>query len=358
MSKSEAYYKELVEQSYFQKMFKKQPKQNFIIELENALYEYEDKLLTLDISIITSLKQKYNIKPKDFTYEREFLLNRFISHCLWDGHLSDEEKKQLSYLAKLLDISEEYLNNKITEEGKAIYKKKVQLVISDDKIEDSETKELDSLEKEFNISESDSTEILSNEVSSKIQSYVNSLLEKRRISPEEENKLNEMISGMHVSASFSGDGISRFRKYWDIENAELIPLDSPINLQKSENLYFSANIEWFEERTRTTTVSYGGISTKFKICKGVYLRGGSIAPMRNTEEYLKLIDNGDIYFTNKRIIFMGQHGNKQIPYSKILAFTPFADGIEIDKDTGKKPFFKYEDSELMGIYLARLLKDF
>ena len=49
---------------------------------------------------------------------------------------------------------------------------------------------------------------------------------------------------------------------------------------------------------------------------------------------------------------------KQIPYSKILAFTPFADGIEIDKDTGKKPFFKYEDSELMGIYLARLLKDF
>ena len=62
-------------------------------------------------------------------------------------------------------------------------------------------------------------------------------------------------------------------------------------MQKSENLYFSANIEWFEERTRTTTVSYGGISTKFKICKGVYLRGGSIAPMRNTEEYLKLIDN-------------------------------------------------------------------
>ena len=72
--------KELVEQSSFQKMFKKQPKQNFIIELENALYEYEDKLLTLDISIINSLKQKYNIKSKDFTYEREFLLNRFISH--------------------------------------------------------------------------------------------------------------------------------------------------------------------------------------------------------------------------------------------------------------------------------------
>ena len=89
--------KNLMEQSFFQKLFKKQPKQNFIIELENTLFENEDKLLTLDISTINSLKQKYNIKSKDFTYEREFLLNRFISHCLWDEHLSDEEKKQLSY---------------------------------------------------------------------------------------------------------------------------------------------------------------------------------------------------------------------------------------------------------------------
>ena len=55
---------------------------------------------------------------------------------------------------------------------------------------------------------------------------------------------------------------------------------------------------------------------------------------------------------------MGEHGNKLIPYSKIFSFTPFADGIEIDKETGKKPFLKSEDPELMGIYLARLLKDF
>ncbi len=39
--------KNLMEQSFFQKFFKKQPKQNFIIELENTLYENEDKLLTL-----------------------------------------------------------------------------------------------------------------------------------------------------------------------------------------------------------------------------------------------------------------------------------------------------------------------
>ena len=166
-----------------------------------------------------------------------------------------------------------------------------------------------------------------------------------------------MISGMHANVSFSGDGIAKFRKYWDVENADLIPLQSPINIQKSETLFFTTRIDWYEERTRTTSISYGGISTKFKICKGVYLRAGNIAPLRNTEEYLKFIDSGTIYFTNKRIIFMGNHGNKIIPFSKILSFTPYSDGIEIDKETGKKPFLKNDDCELMGIYLARLLKD-
>ena len=314
--------------------------------------------MNLNAYEIQSLKDKYKIKENDFQNEREFLLVRFISHCLWNERLSDEEKQQLIHLANLLDITEEDLNKRISEEGKAIYRKKVHAVISDDKIENSEKAELDNLAKEFNIPEEESLQILSDEVTSKIQSYVNSLLAERRISPDEEKKLNEMISGMHVKAEISGDGISRFRRFWDIENAELNPIESSINISKNEKLYFTAQVEWFEERTRITSVTYSGISTKFKICKGVYLRAGSIAPSRDTEQYLKLIDSGEVYFTDKRLIFVGQHGNKTIPFSKILSFTPYSDGIEIDKETGKKPFLKYDDSELMGIYLARLLKDF
>lgn len=349
----------LIEQNFFQKLFKKYPKQNYMAELENLFCDNEGKITSVDISEVKALKTKYKIKNKDFQIERKSLLDRYISYCLWDERLSDVEKQQLSYVATLLDISEDYLKKRIAEEGEIIYTKKVKLVISDDKIEDSEESELNTLEKEFHLSESDATKILKDEVNTKIQSYVDQLIEKRRISPEEEKKFHEMVSGMHVKVEITGDGLSRFRKYWDIENKELNPMNSPINLQKSENLYFTANVEWYEERTRTTTVSYGGVGTRFKICKGVYLRAGSIAPMRNTETYLKLIDRGDVFFTNKRIIFMGDHGNKVIPYSKILSFTPYSNGIEIDKETGKKPFLKYvDDTELMSIYLARLLKDY
>ena len=177
------------------------------------------------------------------------------------------------------------------------------------------------------------------------------------MSPAEEKQLNEMVKGLNVVVSYNNDGLFKLRKFWEIENGTLQPINSPINIQKTEQLYYSAKIEWYEERTKTTYVSYNGITTNFRITKGISLRSGMIAPERHTEEYMKLIDTGDVYFTNKRIIFVGEHGNKIIPFSKILYITPYSDGLEIGKDTGKKPFFKFHDVETMGIYLARLLKD-
>ena len=123
--------KELLPQTFFQKLFKKQPKQNYLIELENLLSAKENDILSLNKSDIQILDKKYKVKDKLFQYEREFLLDRFISHCLWDERLSDSEKEQLSHLANLLDVSEEHLNKRIAEEGKVILKKKVQLVIAD-----------------------------------------------------------------------------------------------------------------------------------------------------------------------------------------------------------------------------------
>ncbi|MBR6062134.1 MAG: hypothetical protein IKP67_08670, partial [Spirochaetales bacterium] len=53
--------KQLVKPSFFQRLFKKHPKQNFIIELENILAENEDKLLSIKESEINLLKDKYKV---------------------------------------------------------------------------------------------------------------------------------------------------------------------------------------------------------------------------------------------------------------------------------------------------------
>lgn len=346
----------LTRRSIFQKIFKIFPKRDFIVELQNLLAKNENDVLSIAPHDVEVLKTKYKIKENDFTAEKKSLLDKYISFCFRDKSLSQEEKDVLYHLCHILNVNDEYLTYQIQEEGKHIYRLKVQDVLSDDKLTDSEREELSALRNEFNLSDSTGQTIYSDECRQKIQMYINTLIAKRRMSPEEEKTLDDMISDLGIEAHFTS-GLQELRHFWDIENADLPVLDSPINLQKNEHLYYLAPIEWYEERTRTTSVSYIGLTSNFRITKGVSLRAGTIAPSRNTEEYMKLIDSGDVYFTNKRILFVGRSSNKTIPLSKVLYITPFSDGIEIGKATGKKPFFKCSDSETMGLYLARLLKD-
>lgn len=348
----------VISPSFFQKIFKIVPKINFLIELENLLAENENNIFSVNPADVENLKIKYKIKDGNFKAERQTLLEKYLVFCVSDNRLSDDEKKRLSFLCRLLGLDDDYLSSRISDFGASIYRDRVQGMISDDVFADSEREELKTLRAEFNLTDENGKDIYSEECKKKIQAYVDKLVEKRRMSPDEEKTLNDMISGLGIDTHFTDAGLSKLRHFWEIESGKLVPIDTPVNLQKNECLYYASKIEWYEERSRTTYVSYGGLTTNFRICKGVSLRAGNIAPARHSEEYMKLIDSGDVYFTNKRIVFTGTHGNKTIPWSKILDFTPYADGVEIGKDTGKKPFFKCSDVETMGLFIARLLKDF
>lgn len=349
--------RKLIEQNFFQKMFKKLPKKNFIIEVENILFDNESNILSVQLEKINLLKQKYRVNNFSLLYEKDVVFTKYFNYCISNKTLSDDVIDKLKYLCLILNLKEKIIDEKIEQVSKQIYLEKIREVIKDDVVTDEEWNELKRIEKDFHIAEDMANDIYAKEVTNKIQDFVNPLIQKHRVSPDEELKLNSMVKGLRATVTFDGDGIPRGRKYWDAENGELHPIETNINLQKSEVLYYETKIDWYEERSKTTTVSYGGVSAKFKICKGVSFRAGMIAPERYTEEYMKLIDSGTVFFTNKRIIFMGEHANKLIPYTKILSFTPFSDGVEIGKDTGKPPFFRCSDSELMSIYLARLLKE-
>jgi hypothetical protein len=53
---------------------------------------------------------------------------------------------------------------------------------------------------------------------------------------------------------------------------------------------------------------------------------------------------------------MGQKGNKTIPVNRILNFKPYKNGIEIQKDSGKSPFLKFENNvDIFSMILARIM---
>ena len=111
-----------------------------------------------------------------------------------------------------------------------------------------------------------------------------------------------------------------------------------INLFKDEILILTNGFTtWKEEKTRTTSITYGGtrLSSGKGALKTVF---GHMNVFPNTETYFSTFDSGTTFITNKRIIFVGnKNRNKTIRMDKIVNVEFFKDGIYVGKENGVSP---------------------
>lgn len=106
----------------------------------------------------------------------------------------------------------------------------------------------------------------------------------------------------------------------------------PINLQKGEQVVWAfPNCKYFEDKVRRTYVG-GSKGVSVRVMKGVYYRTGSFKG-RSVEHTERVhMDTGLVAITNKHIYFAGSAKSTRIPYTKIVSFEPFSDGIGVMRD--------------------------
>lgn len=121
----------------------------------------------------------------------------------------------------------------------------------------------------------------------------------------------------------------------NISKNGLSAINSDILLSKSEVLYFSDIVNWYEPRRVTKSISYAGPRANIKIAKGLSYRLGSYNVSRNITDELKLIATGKIYITNKKILFIGNNTTKTIIFNKLVNYDFIPGGILLIKQTGK-----------------------
>ena len=69
------------------------------------------------------------------------------------------------------------------------------------------------------------------------------------------------------------------------------------------------------------------------------------------------MDSGVLYITNKRLLFDGKLKSVQTPFKKIIKFTLYKDGIQIEKETGRDQFYLGSgDLELISEVLESVLR--
>ena len=119
----------------------------------------------------------------------------------------------------------------------------------------------------------------------------------------------------------------------------------PFNFQKNEVLiWLFQNVQYYEQRTRRQYAGgYSGVS--LRVAKGVYYRAGGFRGEPINTQVSVHVDTGILAVTDKYIYFGGNVKGFKIAYDKIISFTPYTDGIGVQRDasTARPQSFITED---------------
>jgi zinc-ribbon domain len=147
----------------------------------------------------------------------------------------------------------------------------------------------------------------------------NKAIELQKIKAQEQTDLNQFLTGLQNGSI-------------NITTSD----PSPVILKKDEHLSMVMNnISMQEPRAvRQTRAAYGGPT--IRVAKGVSFRMGGAAARSESHEEIKVIDQGSLILTNKRMVFIGSKRTTNIDLKKIMAITAYRDGIESQRENKQK----------------------
>jgi hypothetical protein len=352
--------KEFVKPNLIQRIFRKKPSENSIIEVNN-LFANTNSIMDITSNQINSIATNYKLDIyRRFPEEIKAFYRLYLWYCLADKGISEQDLKELSYLKSLLCLNDKSINEIQNEIFRSVYKDTVKDVVSDGKLNEEEKQILSKLRAELNLSEEIANNIYKEEAGAYLKRYLEQAISDQRLSPNEEQELAALAKNLNIDCEFEQNTkalLDRFRLYWLIENGDMPEVNPDIKLQNSEKCFFNNNANWYETRRITKRIRYSGPTARIRIAKGLYWRAGDIAFQPVSEDILTKIDTGIIYLTNKRIIFIGGQKNNSIAINKIIDFTPFENGVTIEKATGKSPFIELDKgADIFSMILNRLIQ--
>ena len=124
-----------------------------------------------------------------------------------------------------------------------------------------------------------------------------------------------------------------------IENDRAQPIleTSPsVMLKKGEIPFLSLNNVMLKE-PRSVRVTHGGYAgPRIRVAKGISFGLGTFGAKSESHEEIRVIDQGNLLLTNKRLVFSGGKRSTNIQLKKVLSIDPFDDGIAVRRDGKQK----------------------
>lgn len=350
-------HKDLESPNFLQKLLKKQPTKNLLIELNNKLVSVTN-INDITPSYVDDVSSKWNTSMiKIDISERKNMLKDFVNYVYKEPIPSNILIEQIETLSSLLMLS------KAEQDSIAIVcKKDAFLRLCNEILNNSTDFTYPELVDLLTFDDNMLTQLKEMAFKKYSNSLMTEIGESHLYSKEQEKKFTRAAEILDVSMSFDDKTqktLDNYRTYWNVSHNPLQEIEVPINLQRNEKCYFTLPVDFLELNKVTTRVNYSGPTFRVRIAKGLYYRMGSIAPQRISKDVLTKVDEGELYITNKRAIFVGGKKTANTLYSKILDVDLYSDGIALKKDSGKTPLYKNDEkSELLYNYICKAIAEY
>lgn len=347
----------LPRRSFFERLFRRPTPTRARVAVKNLIAS--TPAAQIGAGAIDWIRKENCLSQRDWAAVRHGVFSAAYRACVEDDVLSESETRHLADLRRLLDIGEDLVMELERDTILPRYQAAVREVIADQRVTAEERAKLDSLASALRISPAVARENLTVAAGAILRTTLDAAVADRRLTPEEFLQFGSLARELGINPTFDDatlKALHRYSLFWKIEQGDIPTVDVQLNLQKGEVCYFTAPAEWLEYRKQSTTVGYYSQGVSVRIMRGVYYRVGASRPHRVTTDGLTRLDNGDLYITNKRVIFNGSRRNVSLKLSSLLAFEAFSDGFALEKASGRSPHFILDgDAELANVMLGAAL---
>ncbi|OFW28584.1 MAG: hypothetical protein A3H97_05075 [Acidobacteria bacterium RIFCSPLOWO2_02_FULL_65_29] len=335
------------------RLFGRVPRETAFVEVRNILAATPFEQVRE--SDIAGALAKAKLLCRDATKELAGIFEHAALLVTVDRELSDGDRRGLFALQRAFELTDAEAASAIESAVGQIFERTMREALSDGTFTEQEKASLEATSKALGMSDVQTKRLYETAAVAAVQAAFASATADRRYAKDEEAHVVALAKSLGVTIKHDESTVAlvaRFRLMGQIEDGDLPSLDVPILLQRGEVCHFSGAASHHEIKTITKRINYSGPTASIKIMKGVRWRVGSIAVQKVTTDVMTQLDTGNLYVTSKRVFFDGTKKNVSIPLGKIIKFTVFKDGLQIEKEAGKDPFFLgASDWELAGACL-------
>ncbi|MFW5759879.1 MAG: hypothetical protein ACOCXH_02735 [Cyclobacteriaceae bacterium] len=234
----------------------------------------------------------------------------------------------------------------------------VDKAVEDGRLQEDEKKFLHKLQNDLKLNASIADKIYQLSASEMLKKFMNEALSDHRLTEEEEDELSKIKKSLNIEVHLDGATRANYEKYklfWQIENGEYPEFEVDEPLQDKEKCYFYTNAEWLCQNVNLPNWKKKKSGLELKCTKGYFFATEHKEMKPVIEDIWATMDNGRVYLTNKRVIFLGNENSTKLLLHEIVDFSTYKNGIDI-VHMDKNVFLQFNDHlDIFSMLLSKAL---